>query len=384
MEKLTREELIKLIRAVFPSLPTDRGLAIITDFPRNVDEDNPDWTARRIMAKEWAAMLRESPQALGLERVEFVGYESVGSQNADLPETFYVITGPIPATAEGLAEVGQALALEKVYMDFQLLLAPTEFSTTAPLKIAAPKYRFRAATMPGFTAGMVPALRLDYGEINRRCLLLKEKLDAAEKATVIFAADDKEYDVQFDLRFRSAHASTGRFPEPGTAGNLPSGETYIVPYEGEMDEQSATNGVLPVQFEDEVVLYRLEQNRAVAVQSSGKVSAREAEKLRREPAYGNMAELGFGVLADFGLKPVGKILLDEKLGFHVAFGRSDHFGGIVSPHMFSSPAAVEHTDRVYIPEMQPRVLVRQVELVYKSGRKERIMQNGRYSLWQER
>ncbi|NCQ36008.1 hypothetical protein GW813_13240, partial [bacterium] len=41
---------------------------------------------------------------------------------------------------------------------------------------------FRAATMPGFLPSMVPALRLDYGEINRRVSLLKKLLDTAESA----------------------------------------------------------------------------------------------------------------------------------------------------------------------------------------------------------
>ena len=55
-------------------------------------------------------------------------------------------------------------------------------------------------------------------------------------------------------------------------------------------------------------------------------------------------ELGLGVLAAFGVKPIGKVLLDEKLGLHIAFGRSEHFGGRVGPGNFSSPDAVIHID----------------------------------------
>jgi len=65
-----------------------------------------------------------------------------------------------------------------------------------------------------------------------------------------------------------------------------------------------------------------------------------------------MAELGFGVLKDFGILPVGKILQDEKLGFHIAFGRSEHFGGIIGPDDFSSPEEVIHLDRIYISATQ--------------------------------
>jgi hypothetical protein len=91
-----------------------------------------------------------------------------------------------------------------------------------------------------------------------------------------------------------------------------------------------------------------------------------------------MAELGLGVLADFGLRPIGEILLDEKLGLHIAFGRSDHFGGITGPADFSSPREVIHLDRIYIPATQPRIQVESVVLEYKDGASEKIMQEGKY------
>jgi len=120
--------------------------------------------------------------------------------------------------------------------------------------------------------------------------------------------------------------------------------------------------VLPVQIQDEIVRFAIENNRARVV-SDGPESRREAAHLAAEPAYANLAELGLGVLGDFGVQPCGSILLDEKLGLHVAFGRSDHFGGTVGPKDFSSPEAVIHLDRVYIPATQPRVRVREVRLI---------------------
>ena len=185
----------------------------------------------------------------------------------------------------------------------------------------------------------------------------------------------------FDLRFRSAHESGGRFPEKGMAGNLPSGETYIVPYEGEKGEPSGTRGILPVEIDGEIVLFGIGANRVIAVDGAGPAAEAERKHLAAEPAYGNMAELGFGVLGDFGIAPVGEILLDEKLGLHVAFGRSDHFGGIVGPAAFSSPAAVIHLDRIYIPAVQPRIAVASVDFIYPGGRVERIMSGGRYTIF---
>ena len=162
---------------------------------------------------------------------------------------------------------------------------------------------------------------------------------------------------------------------------MPSGETYIVPYEGEQSEASRTKGRLPVQIGGEIVVYAIRKNRVVSVSSFGTASERETELLDREPAYGNLAELGFGVLADFGIAPIGEILLDEKLGFHIAFGRSDHFGGAVGPAAFTSPKAVIHLDRIYVPQLQDQICIASIDLQF-DGRQERILENNAYTIFQ--
>ncbi len=269
-----------------------------------------------------------------------------------------------------------------VLTDHRLVLAPTELSATAPLKMLCPKYGCRAATMPGFSPEMVPALRLDYGEVNRRVGILKELLDRAIAADCRFRlASGDEYSLRLDLRHRSAHASGGLLTQPGTAGNLPSGEAYIVPYEGEIaGDSSGTEGVLPVQLDGEIVLYRVKGNRAVSIIGDGPISRREAALVTAEPAYANLAELGLGVLAAFGVRPVGEVLLDEKLGLHIAFGRSEHFGGQVGPEDFSGPEAVTHQDRVYIEELQPDVMPASVVLKFEDEGPLELMREGRYSI----
>ena len=382
MATLSPQDLVELVRSVFPRFAGDRTLAVLVDVPRDAGRDNPPWKARRALAFEWFAALKAGRVAIPLEDIRLVAYPDAGSNNADLPAEAFLLETPVPDEASGLVRAGLRVTFTHVFAENQLFLAPTEFSTTAPLKVAAKRLGFRAATMPGFAPSMVPALRIDYGEVARRVDALKSRLDEAVRADIRFlVAGRLEYAVRFDLRHRTAHASTGRFPEAGTAGNLPSGEAYIVPYEGEKGETSGTAGVLPVEIEGEVVLFTVEANKAVRVEGNGPAAAAEREHLRREPAYGNMAELGFGVLGAFGLAPVGEILLDEKLGLHIAFGRSEHFGGAVGPKDFSSPAEVVHLDRIYIPESMPRVAVRSVTLAYPDGRTETIMSAGRYSIF---
>ncbi|MBP7146915.1 MAG: hypothetical protein KBD01_05165 [Acidobacteria bacterium] len=364
---LTAPELVTLVRRVFQPGPEDLGLAILVDLPDEHLPDNPGWAARREMAADWARKLAGARGELGLQQVSLVRYPNVRRNNADLPPA---------ATIEGSA--GE-VPFDRIFSTHTILIAPTELSPTAPLKLNAKKYGFRAATMPGFSAAMIPALRLDYMDINSKCRALKDLLDEAEAARLLFEADGRVRELEIDLRHRTSTASGGLFPEPGVAGNLPSGETYIVPYEGERDgDPSRTAGEMPLQLGGEILVYRLERNRVVDVLGDGPVAESERREIRDEPAYANLAELGLGVLSGYGIQPIGELLLDEKLGLHLAFGRSDHFGGQVGAKDFSSPAKVVHIDRVYIREVQPAIGVLSVDLVLGGGAIRPLMRNGQY------
>jgi hypothetical protein len=376
-ESLSTEELVALVRRVFRPGPEDRRMAVLIDLPGGRVADNDAWRARRALGADWAARLAAARDALGLD-VSLVVYPNVGTNNGDLPARVWV-TGGGTLPGDDL-DPADAVPLERVLAEHTILMAPTEFSATAPLKLLARRFPFRAATMAGFSPAMVPALRLDYGEVRRRVRIMKALLDDAARAELAFeVAGMESCELVLDLRHRTAHASDGILDTPGTAGNLPSGEAYIVPYEGEhVGDPSASAGRLPVQFDDEIVVYTIERNRAVRADGDGSAARAEAAAIAREPAYANLAELGLGVLGDLGVEPSGEILLDEKLGLHIAFGRSDHFGGQVGAAQFSSPAAVVHIDRVYIPRLQPRVRVRSVDLVQSDGSRLPLMRDGRY------
>lgn len=362
-EELSGDALVALIERVFQPRPADRAVALLVDMPDRARADTAEWRERREMAAQWARRLGPCRQRLGLD-VHLYLYRNVRTNNADLPRGAWLHgDDPLPATADDLDPLAE-VPFTEIFRAHSILIGITELSPTAPLKLMAKTYGFRAATMPGFAPSMIPSLRLDYQEINRRVLKLKEMLDRAEGAEFLFAVEGgPECRLFLDLRHRNGHASGGLIPEPGTAGNLPSGEAYIVPYEGEVPgTPSSSAGRLPVQFGNEVVIYEIEQNRALRVTGAGEVARREADHLVREPAYGNIAELGLGVLSDFGVKPCGSLLLDEKLGLHIAFGRSDHFGGQVGAAQFSRPEEVVHIDRVYLPSVQPLVHVRRADV----------------------
>lgn len=374
---LSTQELINLVQRVFKPKAEDKALAFLIDFPDQRVPDDANWKDRRELAMDWFERLHSVGAELGLEAVSLYGYRNVRANNADLPlEVSRLQAGSsLPPTAD---ELSASVSLESIFTKYQILIVPSRFSATAPMKVGARKYGFRAATMPGFTRSMIPALALDYRMINRRVHQLKDLVDQAEACHILFEVGGLEHKLTLDLRFRQGHASGGLITESGTAGNLPSGEAYIVPYEGE-NEPSRSAGELPVQFGEDVVLYRVENNIAVEVLSKNAASTVERRKLRDEPAYGNIAELGLGVLGDLGIEPCGVVLLDEKLGLHIAFGRSEHFGGQVGPEDFSSPDKVVHIDRVYLSQIQPEVCVRQVLLDMPDGPM-LLMKDGVYCL----
>ncbi len=67
---------------------------------------------------------------------------------------------------------------------------------------------------------MIPALRLDYGEVRRRVRAIKSLVDRAERAELAFVVDGRDtHALTLDLRHRTGHASDGVIDVPGTANN---------------------------------------------------------------------------------------------------------------------------------------------------------------------
>lgn len=373
-KNLVWNELLNLLQSAFGLQPGESSLSILVDLPDDRLPDTDAWQDRREIAVEWWGMIREHMNDIPFRGVHFCAYPNVGSNNNELPPVIGQCAWGEPVSFER----SQKVPLEDILRDSSVVLAMTELSATAPLKNSARKYAFRGATLPGFTRRMIPALVLNLDEVHLRVTTLKNRLDEAIAAHVIFTVGNDDFHCSFDLRFRTAHSSSGIQRTVGSVGNLPSGEAYITPYEGERsDIESNTSGVLPVQFGTEVVIYTIKHNRVVMVAPGGPEAEREWEMVRQEPAYGNIAELGFGVLGEWGISAVGSTLLDEKLGFHVAFGRSDHFGGMTGPGSFRKSDHVVHIDWVYVPSCQPAITVKEVKLQYPDH-EEVIIREGAY------
>ncbi len=352
----------KLLTDVFRPEPGET-VTVAVDLPREGVPDNPDWRERREMAEEWRQALERLAERIGFAVRPLLAWPATGANNADLP----------PRGLLGDEDV----ELEPVLSGSTLVLAMTEFSATAPLaKLAERLADFRAASMPGLLRRMEnSALAADYAEVARRCQAILERLLGAVLVDVTFSTGHRAW---FDLRHRTPEVDDGFLPrgKPGDRIiNLPSGETFCVPYEGERDGvPSWTAGSIPVAEEGETVVFRVAGNRVIAVDGQGALAERYRALFADDPVRANIAEVAFGV--NEAAVVTGNVLEDEKAGFHWAFGRSDHLGGAVGVGAFRRPETVVHQDIVYA-RGNP-ITVTEARVRRADGSEAVILENGDY------
>jgi len=326
-------DLKRLLTGVFE---VERGEEVVVacDVPHGSLADSPAWRERREMAAEWRAAFDSLAVDGGFAVLPLLEYPATGVHGADL-------------SAEGTLG-GDPVEIDAVLLSTTLAVFLTQYSATAALDgYCRRKEDFRAASLPGLERRMEnTALDADYREVARRCRILDEAMRGADELTVKFSSGEA---CIFDLRFRHPEVDDGFLPrfKPGDRViNLPSGETFIVPYEGERPhETSRTAGELPVVSEGEHVVLQVEENRIVRVRGDGPGAERFRKIFAADPARANIAEVAFG--CNDRAVVTGSVLEDEKAGFHWAYGRSDHLGGTVGVSAFLRPDTVVHQDIVY-------------------------------------
>jgi leucyl aminopeptidase (aminopeptidase T) len=357
-------DLEKLLIDVFDPQP-DEVATVVVDTPHGDLTDNDAWESRRQMATRWRDTLAKLGTRRGFTVRPLLEFRATGSNNADLP-------------AAGWSE-DTKVDLEEALVQSTLVIAMTEFSASAPLaNIAKGHADFRAASMPGVEPRMEQtSLAADYSRVAQRCQAIAAAMAGAVLLDVLFSTGHRCW---FDLRHRRAEMDDGslpRFKEGDRIINLPSGETFIVPYEGEFEEvPSWTAGTIPVIEQDELVLFHVVANTVVVVEGDGPIADQYADFFEQDPARANIAEVAFGV--NDKAEVTGVVLEDEKAGFHWAFGRSDHLGGMVGVEEFQSRDTVVHQDIVYAKGNPIQVEV--ADLIHPDGRRATVIAGGEYML----
>jgi len=210
-----------------------------------------------------------------------------------------------------------------------VVLCPTSKSLThTDARRAASAAGVRVATLPGVTEEiMIRCMNADYRRIAERTHAICTMMEKTEMIRVQAPAGT---DIRLPIAGRRAHASSGLFRERGQWGNLPTGEAYLAPLEGQ------SNGVVVVDGSMAGVGLTSSPIRIVVKggYATDITGGREAVQLiALVDPHGrdgrNVAEFGIGT--NDRAQITGVILEDEKVmgTIHVAFGDNKSMGGTV-------------------------------------------------------
>ena len=224
------------------------------------------------------------------------------------------------------AEPSEPLA--RLMQQYDVVICPTRKSLThTSARREACRAGARVGTMPGITEEvMIRTLKADYDKIAERTHRLTGILDEAEIVRVTTAIGT---DISLPVAGINAISSTGLVTEKGSFGNLPSGESYLMPEEGK------TNGVFVVDGSFAGVgkigkkPIRITVKNGYAVRIEGGREARQLDEMLKpfgKKGY-NVAELGIGTNDQAVI--TGQILEDEKVmgTVHIALGNNLSMGG---------------------------------------------------------
>lgn len=346
---MREEERNKMFRDVFAPKSGDKVLFLV-DLPHNDLRDNSKWKDRRKMAREWYDTFQKMGKREGFF-VSYLEYKATGLHNKQLPK-------------EIIDEAGKA----------SLVIAMTEFSGTASLgPIAMAKgSKTRVASMPTVEKRMEKtAFKADYSEVKKYAIKIKRILDNSIGAKALFSTGDTLY---IDLRNRKAGVDDGDCSKPGKIINFPSGEAYKTPYEAVGDEvdqfgPSKTEGVLPADYNGEIVKYQIKHNHIINILGKGKKAKQMSKFFSENETRRNIGELGIGCNPKAVV--TGNILEDEKVGgLHIAYGTSAHLYGKVKSDVhqdicYPKGAPIEATTLLLISKNGTKIeLIKDAKLRY--------------------
>lgn len=243
--------------------------------------------------------------------------------------------------------------------NYDLILAVTDYSLTAPLTAMAKKFGFRGATLHGVNDIILSSgLAVDYNQVSKQAEVFRSALDLSDSFELNFEVEDEQFSLKLTCNKQVAQKSHGLCP-PGSpdVANLPAGEVYFVP--------EGAEGSFPFRFSNGTLAEMTVKDGSIthATLLSGDQSLVDSrnKQLLEDPATGIIGELGFGTqLLPFS----GRDIQDEKIlgTCHVATGRSDHLGGNLTPDLFNSRNNASHDDILFAPPKTPEINVSSVKM----------------------
>lgn len=215
----------------------------------------------------------------------------------------------------------------------------TRFRALILTEIAGPWTRI--GHMPGADVQVLQAANFDIKKLSKICHEVELALTRGKRIEIIsYDQAGNEYSLYADLGgwTRLSIASDSIIRE-GTWGNVPSGETYIAPIEGQSYGQIVINGSIPnsVLNPDGELLLTFEKGMLIDIKPKDSSSYQFLMNNEIKPAidmgdplWNNLAEIGIGLNKNIK-RLTGNMLLDEKMAgtIHIAIGRNKDMNGLV-------------------------------------------------------
>src|SRR5512133_266115 len=219
----------------------------------------------------------------------------------------------------------------------------------------------RFASLPHFDPDMFgTSMNVDWNALAERTARLVAAINRADWVNVECPNGTA---MHICKRGRQAEGDDGMLTAPGCFGNLPAGEAYLAPLEGE------SHGTMVVEWGptsklDSPLTLTVADGRVIRIEGDDPLRARLEAQFSENDACRNLAELGSGT-NDKANRPDNVREAEKILGtIHLALGDNTGFGGVV--------AAPFHEDYVFY---QPTVT-----LVMGDGSEEIILDNGKLML----
>jgi leucyl aminopeptidase (aminopeptidase T) len=232
----------------------------------------------------------------------------------------------LPRASNGAEPPPEVAELMKMV---DVVLCPTSKSLThTDSRRAASAKGVRVGTLPGVTEEiMIRCMNADYSKIAQRTFALCKLLENASTVRVTAPAGT---DVTMPIKGRTAHASSGLFRDKGQWGNLPTGEAYLAPVEGQSEGVVVVDGSMAVVGMVKTPI-RIQVKKGYAEDISGGVEAQRLIALLEPHGKDARTVAEFGIGTNDKAILTGIILEDEKVmgTIHIAFGDNKSMGGSV-------------------------------------------------------
>ncbi len=203
-------------------------------------------------------------------------------------------------------------------------------SHTAFRKILNEAFGSRFASMPLFDQEMVKGpMDADWQRVKELSEKIAHMLTRADYAFITCPLGSE---LKLSLKGRKGLADTGKLCQSGSFGNLPAGEAFIAPLEGQTEGRFVTNWAPNRKLSEPTVFY-VKSGQVYKIEGDRRLSAWINGIFKQDPLASNIAELGVGTNEKAFRKD--NILEAEKIlgTVHVAVGDNSAFGGRVRANL---------------------------------------------------